>query len=93
MWDEKIRLFYWVNNEKIIDSGQGYYLFLLEIRKIAAGLADESQKRYTTKDTALWLSQRLGINPPMSIVKFIDEYNWLRCTKRLQRPDDWIPPI
>lgn len=93
MWDEKIRLFYWVNNEKIIDSGQGYYLFLLEVKVIADSLIKESEQRTKQKDPALWLSEQLGIEPPMSIVKFIDQYNWLRCTKRLERPKGWTSPF
>ena len=93
MWDDKIRLHYWVNNNEIIDSGRGYYLFLLEIKKIADCLVSESKKKCKINNPALWLSKRLKISPSMSIVKFIDEYNWLTYTKSLQKPDDWIPPF
>lgn len=93
MWDDKIRLRYWIDNNEIIDSGRGYGLFLIESKKIAVGLVDECRVRFNITDPAFWLSDKLNINPPHSLVKFIDEFNWLAYKKRLSRPIDWVCPF
>lgn len=77
MWDDAIRFNYWVQNNEIIDSGRGYCLFLIEIKRIAKELVDEFRERFGSTNPAFWLSETLNINPPHSLVKFIDEFNWL----------------
>jgi len=89
MWDDAIRLHYWTQNNDIIDSGEGYCFFLIEIKRIAEGLVTECRERFNVADPALWLSERLNIDPPHSLVKFIDEFNWLAYKRRLTRPSDW----
>jgi hypothetical protein len=89
MWDSEIRYQYGF----IMESGSDYIKFLKEIRKISENLVNETQERYETASPALFLSRRLSINPPLSLVKFIDAYNWLTYTKKLSRPTDWITPF
>lgn len=93
MWDEAIRVHYWANNHEIIDSGRGYCFFQIEIKRIAEQLVVECIERYNTDNPALWLSERLDINPPLSLVKFIDEFNWLAYKRILTRPPDWVCPF
>jgi hypothetical protein len=93
MWDDAIRLHYWVHNDNIIESGRGYCLFLIEIKRIAQGLVNECRERFNVTDPALWLSERLNINPPHSLTKFTDEYNWLTYKRGLTKPPDWVCPF
>ena len=87
MWDDGIRYQYGF----IMGSGSDYLEFSKEIRRISENLVNESNERYGTGDPALFLSQKLNINPSFSLVKFIDEFNWLTHTKKLSRPADWVP--
>jgi hypothetical protein len=89
MWDDEIRY----QCGFIIGSGSDYLKFSKEIRKVSEGLINESNERYGTGDPALFLSQRLNINPSFSLLKFIDEFNWLTHTRKLSRPADWVPPF
>lgn len=93
MWDDAIRLHYWVQNDSIIESGRGYCLFLIEIKRIAQGLVNECRERFNVTDPAPWLSERLNIDPPRSLTKFIDEFNWLAYKRGLTRPPDWVCPF
>lgn len=93
MWDDAIRLHYWIQNNDIIDSGRGYYFFLIETKRIARRLVEECGERFNVTDLASWLSERLNLNPPHSLVKFIDEFNWLAYKRRLTRPPDWVFPF
>jgi len=93
MWDEAIRLRYWVNNNQIIDSGRGYCIFQIEIKRIAEGLMMECMERFHNDNAALMISDRLNINPPHSLTKFIDEFNWLAYKRGLRRPGNWVCPF
>lgn len=93
MWDDDIRTHYWAHNRDIIDSGRGYFFFLIEIKQIAERLVNECRGRFDTNNPALWLSEQLNINPPLSLVKFIDEFNWLVFKRGLERPQDWAPQL
>lgn len=90
MWDEAIRDRYWILNNAITDSGRGYCFFLIEIKKIAKRLVDECRERFGINDPALWLSQNLNLNPHLSLVKFIDEFNWLAYKRELTKPPNWV---
>jgi hypothetical protein len=93
MWDDAIRLDYWIQNNEIIDSGRGYCFFLIETKRIAVRLVDECRERFNVTNPALWLSERLNINPPHPLTKFIDEFNWLAYKRRLLRPPEWVCPF
>ena len=93
MWDDAIRLYYWIQNHEINDSGKGYCLFEIEIKKIADNLISECRERFGNNDPASMISERLNINPPHSITKFIDEFNWLAYKRELIRPPDWVCPF
>ena len=89
MWDSEIRYHYGF----FMESGNDYLQFLVEIKRIAENLVEECNLRFEHNNPALWLSETLNINPPHSLVKFIDEFNWLTCTRNLDRPVDWVCPF
>lgn len=93
MWDDKIRLRYWIQNNEIIDSGRGYCFFLIEAKRIATRLVEECRERFNITNPGLWLSEKLNINPPYSVIKFIDEFNWLAYKRGFIRPPDWVCPF
>lgn len=89
MWDDEIRYQYGF----IMGSGSDYLEFSKEIKNISEHLVNESNERYGAGNPALLLSQRLNISPSFSLVKFIDEFNWLVYKRRLARPPDWVCPF
>ncbi len=89
MWDREIRYHYGF----FMESGNDYLQFLVGVKGTAENLAEECNRRFEHSNPALWLSERLNINPPHSLVKFIDEFNWLTCTRNLARPVDWVCPF
>jgi len=89
MWDSAIRYHYGF----FMESGNDYLQFLVEIKRTAENLVEECSLRFEHNNPALWLSERLNINPPHSITKFIDEFNWLAYKRRLVRPYDWVCPF
>ncbi len=93
MWDDGIRIRYWIQNNEIFDSGRGYCLFLIETKRIAERLVEECRERFNMNDPASLLSERLNINPSHSLLKFIDEFNWLFYKRGLTRPPDWVCPF
>ena len=89
MWDDEIK----AHHGFPIGSGNEYVQFLIQAKGIAEGLVNECIERYGIEDPALWLSQNLNLNPSLSLVKFIDEFNWLAYTGNLLRPPDWVCPF
>jgi hypothetical protein len=89
MWDSGIRYHYGF----FMESGNDYLQFLVEIKRTAENLVDECNLRFEHNNLALWLSEKLNINPPHSLTKFIDEFNWLAYKRELIRPPDWVCPF
>lgn len=93
MWDKKIRLHYWAQNNNITESGRGYYIFLIDIKSIAEQLIDECIERYNNNNPALFISNNLNIDLPLTLAKFIDEFNYLFYTRESRRAQDWTSPF
>lgn len=97
MWDGKIRDDYTKNkNSKIRDSGEGYFTFLEEMRKIAKEIIDDFRKSKSSlgADVASYLNDKLKVRYKQSLAKYMDEYNWLIITRRKGKPIlpiDWHP--
>jgi hypothetical protein len=89
LWDEAIRIAYWRQDDRIVQSGRGYSLFMHQLRKMAEGLRAECERKLGTRDPARLISERLKIDPPHSILKFIDEFNWVTYRLGYQRPKGW----
>ena len=58
-------------------NGATYSQFLTVMRMAALSIAADARGQHGIDDPAGHLSAELGINPPFSLAKFIDEYNWL----------------
>ena len=93
LWDEAIRIAYWKEDDRIVESGRGYSVFMHELRKMAEHLRSECEEKFGALDPARLISERMKIDPPHSILKFIDEFNWVTYKLRVQRPKGWRSPF
>ena len=74
MWNTQIRNAYFPNDKP---NGATYAQFLTIMRMAALSITADARSQHGIDDPAGVLSDDLGINPPFSLAKFIDEYNWL----------------
>ncbi len=93
MWDAAIRLEYWSHDRSIDESGRGYIKFMIATQEIAGMLVAEFRNRFGREDLASFLSDRLQIGVSQSLIKFIDEFNWVRFTRGEKMPKDWPSPL
>lgn len=95
MWDEDIRHHYAQECPAIGENAQGYSAFLKRMQ----GLAEEVNQAFEQVDLAHeggpagYLSAQLRIDPPKTLAKYIDEYNWVTITKGVQVPPAWYPDM
>lgn len=64
-------------------NGDTYAQFLTVMRMAAIAIAADARAQHGIDDPAGHLSAELDINPPFSLAKFIDEYNWLTIERGL----------
>ena len=64
-------------------NGAAYAQFLTVMRMAALSIAADARAQHGIADPAGHLSAALGINPPFTLAKFIDEYNWLTIERGL----------
>ncbi len=97
MWDRRILAHYREQSPEVSDSGGGYCTYLKMMQCIAmevregfreAGLDPPAQ---TDESPDSYLSTRMGYDPPKTLAKYIDEYNWITITNRVQVPPPWHP--
>ena len=67
-------------------NGATYAQFLTVMRMAAIAIAADARAQHGIADPAGRLSAALDINPPFSLAKFIDEYNWLTIERGLEHP-------
>ena len=82
MWDGAIQKGYFPLNDP--DDGHAasrYIRFLCEMEDAAKSIRHDASEQHGITDLAGHLSQALGLNPPYTLAKFIDEYNFLTITK------------
>ncbi len=80
MWNTQIRNAYFPNDPP---NGATYAQFLTIMRMAALSITADARSQHGIDDPAGRLSGNLGINPPFSLAKFIDEYNWLTLERGL----------
>ena len=73
-WNTQIRNAYFPNDQP---NGATYAQFLTIMRMAALAITADARGQHGIDDPAGALSADLGINPPFSLAKFIDEYNRL----------------
>ena len=73
-WGEGIRKAYFPQDRP---NGATYSQFLTVMRMAALSIVADARTQHRIEDPAGALSAQLGIDPPFSLAKFVDEYNWL----------------
>ena len=74
IWNTAIRSAYFPNDPP---NGATYAQFLTVMRMAALSIAADARAQHGIDDPVGQISDALGINPPFTLAKFIDEYNWL----------------
>ena len=77
-WGAGIRKAYFPNDNP---NGATYSQFLTVMRMAALSIASDARAQ-GIDDPAGALSAQLGIDPPFSLAKFVDEYNWVTLERR-----------
>ena len=70
--------------------GEAYAQFLTVMRMAAIAIAGDARAQHGIDDPAGHLSAELGINPPFSLARFIDEYNRLTIERGVTRRTDYV---
>jgi len=92
MWDDSIALRYLSGGSHIFD-GQGDALFLRRMEKVAHLCLIDFNLKSGHHDLAAFLSERLEVSPPLTLAKYLDEYNWITITKGIRLPLKWHPCV
>ena len=79
-WGAGIRGSYFPNDKP---NGATYSQFLTIMRMAALSIASDARSQHGIEDPADRLSAGLSIEPPFSLAKFIDEYNWLTLEREM----------
>jgi hypothetical protein len=90
MWDEAIRKH---ARLRAVDAADGYAEFLNKMRIVGKSVVEDFQVSHSGEKNgpAIFLSKKLGLDPPLSLAKFIDEYNWITVTRQAEVPPKWHP--
>ena len=80
-WGAGIRNAYFPEDKP---NGATYAQFLTVMRMAALAVASDARNQHGIADPAGALSAERGIDPPFSLAKFIDEYNWVTLERELQ---------
>jgi hypothetical protein len=92
MWDAAIALHYLFDHPCAL-TGNGYAYFLKEMKKASIRCQNDFDSKFGHQDMALYVSNKLGLNPPLTTAKYLDEYNWITITQRITLPPKWHPGI
>ena len=65
-------------------NGATYAQFLTVMRMAALSIANDARTNHGIADPAGHLSAELGINPPFSLAKFVDEYNLVTVERGME---------
>ena len=101
MADYKIFQHYNEQDNRISDSGQGYVAYLELMKQMANEIITHFQEaaldppRQQNQDPSAYLSDRMEYNnptnPPKTLAKYLDEYNWVKITNGARVPPNWHP--
>lgn len=86
-WGSGIKSAYFPDDKP---NGATYSQFLTVMRMAALSIAADARGQHGIDDPAGHLSAELGINPPFSLAKFIDEYNWLTLERGLAQQEEAV---
>ena len=90
MWDNAIAGHF--SDHKMIESPSDYAGFLKLMQEEARSVISDFQSSVGSEDPALFLSGKFGDAIPKALPKFLDEYNWIRSQRGLDRmcPPEWL---
>jgi hypothetical protein len=90
MWDVAIAWHF--KEHGMIKSFSDYAGFLKLMQEEARSVISDFQASMGGKDPALFLSGKFGDDKPKALPKFLDEYNWIRSQRNLDRmcPPEWL---
>lgn len=91
MWDNDILKRYKGLDRRITDSPAGYVQVLRTMQDLALQVEADFQKYYTSVRVEGFLSEKLRYKPKKSLATFVDEFNWITYTKRMDLPPPWSP--
>jgi hypothetical protein len=85
MWDNAIFNYYQGVDDRVSDSGPGYVCFLILMKQLAISINNNYQSAkidHSVKNIspASYLSTMIDCDPPKTLAKFLDEYNWVTIT-------------
>ena len=80
MWNQQIRDAYFPSDPP---DGATYAQFLTIMRMAALSITADARSQHGIDGPAERISADLGIDPPFTLAKFIDEYNWLTLERGL----------
>jgi len=86
MWDMKIRKHY-----KNRESSKGYAVFLDTMREMGTHAVKDFKIDHPCEDLAAFLCEKLKVPHQTELTKFLDEYNWIKWTRKATVPPDWHP--
>lgn len=92
MWDNLIITNYHENNRQVLKSGRGYCAYLQIMQQIANQIHAEFQNMpfyREFKTPADYLNIQMKYNPPKTMAKYLDEFNWVKS--RYEVPPVWHP--
>ena len=81
-WDNSIQRAYFPGTrQNTSGAGERYASFVIDMAQAAEAIRKDALTHHDIDDPAAHLSATLGIAPPYTLAKFIDEYNFLTITK------------
>jgi hypothetical protein len=90
MWDDTIAMRYSSGAQDIFN-GIGYASFLKKMQNAAHVCQSDFKSRFGYDNIALFLSEKLEVMPPLTLAKFLDEYNWISISQGIHLPPKWHP--
>jgi len=97
MWDKDIVERFKGKNENVSNSGKGYRAFLELMQQTGKEVSrsfyasDLNPLPKPDDDPVRYLSVQLGYDPPKTMAKYLDEYNWVTITNMVRVPPAWHP--
>ena len=77
MWDGAIWLAYYEASPQNRTLAEVYVEFLRKMQSSAVSIINDACTNHNTKQPAEYLSRELDLSPPLTLAKFIDEYNFV----------------
>lgn len=97
MWDKDILEHYKKIDDRVSNEPEGYCIYLHLMQDMAKQVTQGFRHAMlnppagANESVAVYLSARMNYNPPKTMAKYLDEYNWVTVTNKAQVPPSWYP--